>query len=96
MAQQQQSALFKKPTDSSHKELSQQLQEANESNKELEEKLNGLQGKLSIAEQEKLQLQKVSDIAFLMSLEMKQHFYHTELWIVLNMLAKLSIEGMGA
>lgn len=59
MAQQQQNVLFAKPTDSSHKELSQQLQEASESNKELEDKLTGLEGKLSIAEQEKAQLQKV-------------------------------------
>ena len=59
MAQQQQNVLFAKPTDSSHKELSQQLQKASESNKELEDKLAGLEGKLSIAEQEKAQLQKV-------------------------------------
>jgi len=59
MAQQQQNVLFDKPTDSGQKELSQQLQEASESNKELEDKLNGLEGKLSIAEQEKAQLQKV-------------------------------------
>lgn len=59
MAQQQQNVLFAKPTDSSQKELSQQLQEVSESNKELEDKLTGLEGKLSIAEQEKAQLQKV-------------------------------------
>lgn len=59
MAQQQQNVLFAKPTDSSQKELSQQLQEVSESNKELEDKLTGLEGKLSIAEQEKARLQKV-------------------------------------
>ena len=59
MAQQQQNVLFDKPVDSSQKELSRQLQEANDSNKELEDKLTGLEGKLSIAEQEKAQLQKV-------------------------------------
>ena len=60
MAQQQQNVLFDKPTDSSKKELSRRLQEASESNKELEDKLRGVEGKLSIAEQEKAQLQKVS------------------------------------
>lgn len=62
MAQQQQNVLFDKPTDSAHKQLSQQLQDANESNKELDDQLKGLEGKLSTAEQEKLQLQKVSSI----------------------------------
>ncbi|KAL9982874.1 hypothetical protein ACROYT_G004984 [Oculina patagonica] len=60
MAQQQQN-VFDKPTDNSHKELSQQLQEASDSNKELEDKVKGLEGKLSIAEQEKIQLQKDLD-----------------------------------
>ena len=60
MAQQQQNVLFDKPTDSSQKELSRRLQEASESNRELEDKLRGVEGKLSIAEQEKAQLQKVS------------------------------------
>lgn len=59
MAQQQQNVLFDKPTDSGQKELSRQLQEASESNRELEDKLKGLEGKLSIAEQEKAQLQRV-------------------------------------
>lgn len=62
MAQQQQNVLFEKPTDNSHKELSQKLQDASESNRELEDKVKGLEGKLSIAEQEKLQLQKVSNV----------------------------------
>jgi len=60
MAQQQQNVLFDKPADSNQKKLSQQLQEVNESNKELEDKLKGEEEKLSIAEQEKAQLQKVS------------------------------------
>lgn len=62
MAQQQQNVPFDKPTDSSQKELTRQLQEASESNKELEDKLKGLEGKLSTAEQEKAQLQKVPTI----------------------------------
>lgn len=61
MAQQQPSVLFEKPTDSSHKELSQQLQDAADSKKNLEDTVKGLEGKLSIAEQEKLQLQKDLD-----------------------------------
>lgn len=60
MAQQQQNVLFDKPTDSDQKKLSQQLQEVSESNRELEDKLKGVEEKLSIAEQEKAQLQKVS------------------------------------
>ena len=60
MAQQQPSVLFEKPTHNSHKELSQQLQDAAESKKKLEDSMKGLEGKLSIAEQEKLQLQKVN------------------------------------
>lgn len=60
MAQQQQNVLFDKPTDSDQKKLSQQLQEVSEFNRELEDKLKGVEEKLSIAEQEKAQLQKVS------------------------------------
>lgn len=58
MAQQQPSSLFEKPTDSVHRELTLQLQDAKKANKELEEKVDGLQGKLSISEQEKVMLQK--------------------------------------
>lgn len=68
MAQQQQNVIFDKPTDSSHKELSQKLRKASDSNKELEDKLKGLEGKLSIAEQEKIQLQKVSTTVPLIAL----------------------------
>ena len=59
MAQQQESVLFDKPTDSNHKELSRKLEEASDTNKELKDEVKGLEGKLSIAEQEKLQLKKV-------------------------------------
>ena len=63
MAQQQPSVLFDKPTESKeYKELSQQLQETTESKKTLEDTVQGLEGKLSIAEQEKSQLQKVNII----------------------------------
>ena len=62
MAQQQPSSMFEKPTDSTHKELTQQLHDANKVNKELEEKMDGLQEKLSIAEKEKLKLREVSGI----------------------------------
>ena len=63
MAQQQPTnVLFDKPTDNSHDELSQQLRDATEAKEKLEETVNGLEGKLSIAEQEKLQLQKVNMI----------------------------------
>lgn len=62
MAQQQPSSLFEKPTDSVHRELTLQLQDAKKANKELEGKVDGLQGKLSISEQEKVMLQKVSNI----------------------------------
>lgn len=63
MAQQQPSVLFDKPTESKeYKELSQQLQETTESKKILEDTVQGLEGKLSIAEQEKSQLQKVNII----------------------------------
>lgn len=62
MAQQQPSSMFEKPTDSTHKELTQQLHDANKINKELEEKMDGLQEKLSIAEKEKLKLREVSGI----------------------------------
>lgn len=60
MAQQQPSSVFDKPTDSSHNEISQQLQDVTDAKEKLEEKAKGLEGKLSIAEQEKLQMQKVS------------------------------------
>lgn len=62
MAQQQPSSMFEKPTDSTHKELTQLLHDANKVNKELEEKMDGLQEKLSIAEKEKLKLREVSGI----------------------------------
>lgn len=58
MAQQQPSSVFDKPTDSSHNEMSQQLQDVTDAKEKLEEKAKGLKGKLSIAEQEKQQMQK--------------------------------------
>ena len=61
MAQQQPTnVLFDKPTDNSHDELSQQLRDATEAKEKLEETVDGLEGKLTVAEQEKLQLQKVN------------------------------------
>ena len=61
MAQQQPTnVLFDKPMDNSHDELSQQLRDATEAKEKLEETVNGLEGKLTVAEQEKLQLQKVN------------------------------------
>ena len=59
MAQQQPSSVFDKPTDSSHNEMSRQLQDVTDAKEELEEKVKGLEGKLSIAVQEELQLRKV-------------------------------------
>lgn len=64
MAQQQPSSMFEKPTDSTDKELTQQLHDANKVNKELEEKMDGLQEKLSIAEKEKLKLREVQALSF--------------------------------
>jgi len=60
MAQQKPSVLIDKPADRSHTELSQQLQDTTESKKKLEDTVKGLEEKLSIAEQEKLQMQKVN------------------------------------
>lgn len=59
MSQQQPSAVLDKSAGSNHKELSQQLLVAAKSKKKLEDTVKGLEGKLSFAEQEKLQLQKV-------------------------------------
>ena len=59
MSQQQPSTVLDKSEGSNHKELSQQLLVAAESKKQLEDTVKGLEGKLSFAEQEKLQLQKV-------------------------------------
>lgn len=75
MAQQQPSSMFEKPTDSTHKELTHQLHDANKINKELEEKMDGLQEKLSIAEKEKLKLREVSGIVlqFSFNLVFKQY-----------------------
>ena len=73
MAQQQPTnVLFDKPMDNSQDELSQQLREATEAKEKLEESVDGLEGRLSIAEQEKLQLQKVNI-----------HVYCTELYIII-------------
>ena len=61
MAQQQPTnVLFDKRMNNRHGELSQQLQDATEAKEKLEETMNGLEGRVSIAEQEKLQLQKVN------------------------------------
>lgn len=61
MAQQQPTnVLFDKSMDNSHDELSQQLRDATEAKEKLEETVDGLEGKITIAEQEKLQLQKVN------------------------------------
>ena len=62
MSKQQPSAVLDKSAGRNHKELSQQLLVAGESNKKLEETVKGLEGRLSFAEQEKLQLQKVGVI----------------------------------
>ena len=62
MSQQQPSALLDKSAGSNHKELSQQLLVAAESKKKLEDTVKGLEGKLLLSEQEKLQLQKVDVI----------------------------------
>ena len=51
--------MLDKSEGNNHKELSQQLLFAAESKKQLEDTVKGLEGKLSFAEQEKLQLQKV-------------------------------------
>ena len=51
--------MLDKSAGSNHKELSQQLLVAAESKKKLEDTVKGVEGKLSFAEQEKLQLQKV-------------------------------------
>ena len=59
MSQQEPSVALDKAASSNHKELSQQLLVAAESKKKLEDTVKGLEGKLSFAEQEKLQLQKV-------------------------------------
>ena len=59
MSQKQPSAVLDKSAGSNQKELSQQLLVAAESKKKLEDTVKGLEGKLSFAEQEKLQLQKV-------------------------------------
>lgn len=58
VSQKQPSAVLDKSAGSNHKELSQQLLVAAESKKKLEDTVKGLEGKLSFAEQEKLQLQK--------------------------------------
>lgn len=61
MAQQQPTnVLFDKSMDNSHDELSQQLRDATEAKEKLEETVDGLEGKITVAEQEKLQLQKVN------------------------------------
>ena len=60
MAQQQPSVLFEKATVSSQNELFQELQDANSAKDKLEVNMRGLEEKLSIAEREKVQLQKVS------------------------------------
>ena len=62
MSKQQPSAVLDKSAGCNHKELSQQYLVAGESNKKLEETVKGLEGRLSFAEQEKLQLQKVGVI----------------------------------
>lgn len=59
MSQQQPSAVLDKSVGGNNKDLSQQLLVAAESKKKLEDTVKGLEGKLSFAEQEKLQLQKV-------------------------------------
>ena len=51
--------MLDKSAGSNHKELSQQLLVAAESEKKLEDTVKGLEGKVSFVEQEKLQLQKV-------------------------------------
>ena len=51
--------MLDKSAGNNQKELSQQLLVAAESKKKLEDTVKGLEGKLSFAEQEKLQLQKV-------------------------------------
>ena len=52
--------LFEKATVSSQNELFQELQDANSAKEKLEVNVRGLEEKLSIAEREKVQLQKVS------------------------------------
>ena len=59
MSQPQPSAVLDKSAGSNHKELSQQLLVAN---KKLEETVKVMEGKLALAEQEKVQLQKVGVI----------------------------------
>ena len=51
--------MFEKSNDGSIDELSEKLQTATSTNEKLEENMKGLEEKLSIAEEEKLQLRKV-------------------------------------
>ena len=81
MDQQRSAAImFEKSNDGSVEELSEKLQNATSTNEKLEENVKGLEEKLSIAEEEKLQLRKVCmmlKVEFLPITEYIHNLHHT-------------------
>lgn len=81
MDQQRSAAImFEKSNDGSIEELSEKLQNATSTNEKFEENMKGLEEKLSIAEEEKLQLRKVCmmlKVEFLPITEYIPNLHHT-------------------
>ena len=72
--------IFEKSNDGSIHELSEKLQNAMSTNEKLEENVKGLEKKLSIAEEEKLQLRKVCvmlKVEFLQIMGYIHNLHHT-------------------
>lgn len=85
MVQQQSAAImFEKSNDGNINELSKKLQNATSTNEKLEENMKGLEEKLSIAEEEKLQLRKVCmmlKVVFLLITEYIHNLHHTSIML---------------
>lgn len=74
--------MFEKSNDGSIDELSEKLQTATSTNEKLEENMKGLEEKLSIAEEEKLQLRKVCmmlKVVLLLITEYIHNLHHTSI-----------------
>ena len=86
--------MFEKPNDGSIDESSKKLQNATSTNMKLEENVKGLEKKLSIAEEEKLQLRKVCamlKVKFLQITEYIHNLHHISCFAdVMQSLAKFS------
>ena len=85
MVQQQSAAImFEKSNDGNIDKLSKKLQNATSTNEKLEENVKGLEEKLSIAEEEKLQLRKVRmmlKVVFLLITEHIHNLHHTSIML---------------